>query len=81
MSDVETFVAEATVQFIMGIRPLEQYDAFVDHHEFVYHGSSNPLAPILATDTADPKRAAVAVLIAPMKANDEIQQVCNRLFA
>lgn len=30
MSDVETFVAEATVQFIMGIRPLEQYDAFVD---------------------------------------------------
>lgn len=54
---------------------------FVDHHEFVYHGSNNPLAPILATDTADPKRAAVAVLIAPMKANDEIQQVCNRLFA
>lgn len=25
--------------------------------------------------------AAVSVLIAPMKANDEIQQVCNRLFA
>ena len=39
------------------------------------------LAPILATDTVDPKKAAVAVLIAPMKANDEIQQVCNRLFA
>ena len=58
-----------------------EYDAFVDHHEFVYHGSNNPLSPILATDTADPKRAAVAVLIAPMKANDEIQQVCNRLFA
>lgn len=67
-----------------GSRPIminSEYDAFVDHHEFVYHGSNNPLAPILATDTADPKRAAVAVLIAPMKANDEIQQVCNRLFA
>ena len=67
-----------------GSRPIminSEYDAFVDHHEFVYHGSGNPLAPILATDTADPKRAAVAVLIAPMKANDEIQQVCNRLFA
>ena len=58
-----------------------EYDAFVDHHEFVYHGSNNPFAPILATDTIDPKRAAVAVLIAPMKANDEIQQVCSRLFA
>ena len=43
--------------------------------------SNNPLAPILATDTVDPKKAAVSVLIAPMKANDEIQQVCNRLFA
>ena len=67
-----------------GSRPIminSEYDAFVDHHEFVYHGSNNPLAPILATDTADPKRAAVAVLIAPMKANNEIQQVCNRLFA
>ena len=67
-----------------GSRPIminSEYDAFVDHHEFVYHGSNNPLAPILATDTADPKRAAVAVLLAPMKANDEIQQVCNRLFA
>ncbi len=67
-----------------GSRPIminSEYDAFVDHHEFVYHGSNNPLSPILATDTADPKRAAVAVLIAPMKANDEIQQVCNRLFA
>ena len=70
--------------FRNGSRPIminSEYDAFVDHHEFVYHGSNNPLAPILATDTADPKRAAVAVLIAPMKANDEIQQVCNRLFA
>lgn len=59
-----------------GSRPIminSEYDAFVDHHEFVYHGSNNPLSPILATDTADPKRAAVAVLIAPMKANDEIQ--------
>ena len=67
-----------------GSRPIminSEYDALVDHHEFVYHGSNNPLSPILATDTADPKRAAVAVLIAPMKANDEIQQVCNRLFA
>ena len=70
--------------FRNGSRPIminSEYDAFVDHHEFVYHGSNNPLSPILATDTADPKRAAVAVLIAPMKANDEIQQVCNRLFA
>lgn len=53
-----------------GSRPIminSEYDAFVDHHEFVYHGSNNPLAPILATDTSDPKRAAVAVLIAPMR--------------
>lgn len=67
-----------------GSRPIminSEYDAFVDHHEFVYHGSNNPLSPILATDTVDPKKAAVSVLIAPMKANDEIQQVCNRLFA
>ena len=53
----------------------------MDHHEFVYHSSNSPFAPILATDTVDPKKAAVSVLIAPMKANDEIQQVCNRLFA
>lgn len=70
--------------FRNGSRPIminSEYDAFVDHHEFVYHGSESPFAPILATDTTNPKNAAVAVLIAPMKANDEIQQVCNRLFA
>ena len=70
--------------FRNGSRPIminSEYDAFVDHHEFVYHSSNSPFAPILATDTVDPKKAAVSVLIAPMKANDEIQQVCNRLFA
>lgn len=30
MGDIETFVGEATVQFIMGTRPLDQYDAFVE---------------------------------------------------
>ena len=30
--------------------------------------SNSPFAPILATDTVDPKKAAVSVLIAPMKA-------------
>lgn len=30
MGDIETYVSEATVQFIMGTRPLDQYDAFVD---------------------------------------------------
>lgn len=70
--------------FRNGSRPIminSEYDAFVDHRKFIYHGSESPFAPILATDTVNPKKAAVAVLIAPMKANDEIQQVCNRLFA
>jgi len=29
MSDVETYVSENIVQFIMGTRSLDQYDAFV----------------------------------------------------
>ena len=47
--------------FRNGSRPIminSEYDAFVDHHEFVYHASNSPFAPILATDTVDPKKPA-----------------------
>lgn len=57
------------------------YDNFITPSEFTFHGSDNPHAPILATNNENPQKASISVLIAPIRANDEIQQICNRMFS